>query len=109
MSVRNQPSKRRQEALLATQTALLGEVCSRLRAVAVGWGEEVIEIQLLYDGEINEDDLEDVSTIESEIMASFPEDRVIVTAKRHDAPSRLSQHALGAWAFMRKECTRSGG
>lgn len=93
----------RRSVLLVFQVALLGMVTPALRAVTVGWCGRRIVAHCIYDGPIGGTELEDCSDIEGEVIASFPEHEVEVTAKRRDFPGELSSEFLAAWVYVRKE------
>ena len=90
--------------LLSVQQALLGVVPPSLRAVACGWRENEIILRFVFDGPIDSEDEENMRVVGTEVVADFPapvtiEEQII----RADHPSRIEEHALQYWAFMRKE------
>jgi hypothetical protein len=91
----------RRRVLLCFQVALLGMVGPNLRAVTVNWSDCSIEGILYFDGDLDEQAIEDASDIEAEVMASFPEHEVSVIAQRCDSPAKPAM--TGAWVFMRRE------
>jgi hypothetical protein len=78
-------------------------VTPSLRGVTVGCAGRRIIGRCLYDGPIGEAELEECSDIEAEVMASFPDFEVEVTAKRMDVPQELRSELLDAWVYRRKE------
>ena len=66
--------------LLAFQRALLGEVPPSLVAVGVTWGESTIEGRFYYETNPNENEVERVSELETELIAGFPKHKVIFRA-----------------------------
>ena len=71
-------------------TALLGEIIPSLRAVTVDVKENKIIITSYYDGIISEDLIEDVSCMETEVMAAFfPEYQIEWKAVRCDFPTKI--------------------
>ena len=93
----------RHGVLLAFQVSLLERVTSPLRGVTVGWEERSIWANLLFDGEIGDDEFETSMDVEAEVAASFPEHDVCVRPLRLDAPEPLNPEALKAWVYRRKE------
>lgn len=91
---------------LQFQMALLDNVTPNLRGVTVGWNAKSKEIYsiFLYDGEITEDMIEDVSCIETEIIAHYYDDFTIsVNIERYDYPAPLAGKHLNVWVYYRKE------
>ena len=93
----------RRAVLLTTQVALLGEVSSSVRAIALEWSPNKIQLRVVFDGEIGEDDRESMECVGTEILASFPNHELNVECVRLDAPGPLNTLCLLAWAYMRKE------
>jgi len=88
--------------LLAVQRALLGAVTPRLRAVTVDHDATKIALEAYYDGPITDDDRETMSTVETEILAEFPDTHIVtLSALRLDAPTPIPKHRT--WAYYRKE------
>lgn len=56
---------------LSVQRALLGNVSSALRCVAVDWGEKWIRIVCYFDGPVSDEDRESMQLMETEVMADF--------------------------------------
>lgn len=93
----------RRDVLLTFQVALLGMVDPHLRGVTVSWDAEQIIGRLLFHGTLGDVEEETASDIEAEVMASFPDHDVSVTASRCDAPADLNAHGLKAWVYRRRE------
>jgi hypothetical protein len=101
----NQSNDRRHVVLVAVQQALLGEVSSRLRCVAVTWGEVSIHLDCYFDGQVDEGDQDSMSCVETEAMAVFPSTHQISHAvHRLDYPNPIPKETT--WAFFRKEPLR---
>lgn len=93
----------RRAVLLTFQVALLGMVTPSLRGVTVGWDERRIVGRCFFDGRVGESEVEAASEVEAEVMASFPDHEVSVTAERLDEPVPLNSRSLTAWVYCRKE------
>lgn len=93
----------RQRVLLAFQVALLGMVGPTLRGVTVGWDERRIRARFFFDGPAGEEERDVCSDVEAEVLASFPDYEVEVTAERSDSPRDLAPGILDAWVYRRKE------
>jgi hypothetical protein len=95
-------SKRRNDVLLAMQQALLGEVTPNLRAVTVAYDESDIHFCCFYDGVASETDRENMSCVETELIAHFPESHTVSHEVRElDRFQPIS--GPGIWVFARKE------
>lgn len=103
MTDKNDKIALRRDVLLTFQVALLGMVDAHLRGVTVSWDNERIDGHLLYHGALGDLEEETASDIEAELMASFPEHEVCVTARRCDAPEDLRTECLKAWVYRRRE------
>ena len=66
------PAKIRVRPLLSAQRALLGQVAASLRAVTCEWRDTHVQVQFIFDGEISDEDRDDVHAIGAEIIADFP-------------------------------------
>lgn len=90
------------QVLLALQQALLGAITANLRAVTVSFTETSIHFEAYFDGEIDNEERETMSLVETEVMALFPS----IHATTHDV-IRLDAPALipkdRAWVYLRKE------
>lgn len=95
-------NSRKQSVLVALQQALLGEVSKRLRAVTVSFDENSVHFEAIFDGEVDADDRESMSCVETELMALFPSTHAIThTVRRSDCPEPIPKDRV--WAFYRKE------
>lgn len=92
-----------QESLaLAIQTALLGEVSPALRGVVFTRENANVALSFFFDGEIEEEDRESASCVESELVAVLPPEVTVRTEIiRRDPPATL--HAAGWWVYRRRE------
>jgi len=78
------------QARLLLQMSLLGEVSPSLRGVTVRISDGSIHFDAYYDGPISDDDAESMSCVETELIASLPEDYIVTYAlQRLDWPSVL--------------------
>lgn len=93
----------RRDLLLACQVALLGEVSSYVRAIAVGWTSSDICLRAIVHGPVNDDDLDSMECVASEVIAAFPAYKISVETIRVDMPESLRLNELTAWVYMRKE------
>jgi len=101
----NQSDDRQHVVLVAVQQALLGEVSSRLRCVTVSWDDTSIHLDCYFDGQIDEEDRESMSSVETELMAVFPSTHVVDHAiHRLDYPNRIPKETT--WAYHRREPLR---
>lgn len=88
---------------LSMQSALLGAVAENMRNIAVDIYENKILLYFFIDGEIKDDDKENISIIEAEVMADFEDDFDIETIiKRIDCPEKIIL-GQGYSVFQRKE------
>lgn len=79
-----------QELRLVLQTALLGEIGERLRAVAYRPGEDAVVIRFYFDGPIWDEDRESAACVVTEVIAALPaEVRVSEEVVRCDLPARI--------------------
>ena len=78
------------ELRLVLQTALLGAVGPRLRAVSYERRGEDVEIGFWFDGPVSDEDRESASVAVTEVIAALPADvRVSEQVVRWDAPARI--------------------
>ncbi len=88
---------------LSIQSALLGAITENIRNVAVYINEKKILLYFFIDGEIREDDKENISIIETEVIADFEDDFDIESIiKRVDTPEPITLDR-GFSVFQRKE------
>jgi len=89
-------------ARLSIQRALLGEISEKLRAVIFSVSESLLEIRFYFDGDIDEDDAESASCVESEVLADYEEDYTVsARCFRRDFPEIIVDDGL--WVFKRRE------
>jgi hypothetical protein len=89
--------------LRMVQVALLGMVTPELRGVTVAFDAKRIHALFIYDGAIT-DEMEDiVSTVETEVMASYIDHLVEFEAVASSRSIRLSDYTLGYFVYARKE------
>ncbi|HEK0805670.1 TPA: hypothetical protein SMT48_000972 [Proteus mirabilis] len=88
---------------LSIQSALFGEITPNMRCVLVDIVNKKIELFFFIDGEVTEDDEENISIIETEVIADFEDDFDIEThIKRIDYPAPIVlDHGYGV--YRRKE------
>jgi hypothetical protein len=92
------------DALLCTQRALLGVVSPQLRAVTVDLDteDEIFYISFFYDGEINEEVLEDWECAVTEASAGLgPDYFTEINIERLDVPKKIP--VKGRLVYLRKE------
>lgn len=88
---------------LSMQSALLGAVTGNMRNIAVDICENKILLYFFIDGQIQDDDKENISTIETEVIADFEDDFDIeAIIKRIDCPEPIIL-GQGYSVFQRKE------
>lgn len=86
---------------LSPQSALIGEICYRTRAIMMEWNEQKIDLTLIYDGEIQVEDLESSNRIETKLLADFHGLREITVKNiRVDYPNPFPDN-LGACIHLR--------
>ena len=92
----------RTDIMLSVQRALLGNVTSNLRGVAVDWDDRLIHLVCYYNGVISDDDRETMSCAHTEVVADFIDHKPVqMTLERLDTPNKMN--GFRAWAFLRKE------
>lgn len=85
------------------QSALLGAVTKNMRNIAVDIYENKILLYFFIDGQVQDDDKENISIIEAEVIADFEDDFDIETIiKRIDCPEPIIL-GQGYSVFQRKE------
>ncbi|MFB4339497.1 hypothetical protein RAC90_03260 [Pantoea sp. CS_6] len=88
---------------LSIQAALLGAVTENMRNIAVDICGNKILLCFFIDGEIKDDDKENISIVETEVIADFDGDFDIETIiKRIDCPEKIIP-GQGHSVFQRKE------
>lgn len=88
---------------LSVQRALLGNVTTNMRAIAVELNEFDISLLFYYDGKIKENDEETASEIETEVMADFYDYyNIDVNLIRLDYPKPI-KNSSGFYIYLREE------
>lgn len=89
---------------LSIQSALLGAITANMRNIAIDINENKIILYFFINGEISDDDRENISIIETEIIADFEDEFDIESIiKRIDSPELIVLER-GYSVFQRKEC-----
>ncbi|WP_330924930.1 hypothetical protein [Candidatus Sororendozoicomonas aggregata] len=89
-------------ARLSIQRALLGEISSNLRAVVFSKNDRYIEVRFYFDGMISDEDKESASCVETEIIADYDVDDIIIAkCIRVDMPKPIDD--AGHWVYRRRE------
>ncbi|GEM84951.1 hypothetical protein [Meiothermus hypogaeus] len=88
--------------------ALLGEINPKIRAVTPRVSQKRAEIKVFYDGQISEEDLEDMSDVEASVIADLHEDwSVDLKCVQVDFPESIP-YVDGEWvAHARSESRMS--
>lgn len=94
---------------LSAQRGLLGAVPPSLRLVTATTREKVVAVCFVFDGSIDDDDVESARLATTEIIADFPspwtlEERFL----RLDYPADLNEFAYQSRVYERKERTTEG-
>ena len=76
--------------LSSTKRALNGETTQNMRAVYVTLENDIIKLLFIYNGDITDDDLDNVGYISSLIIADFNEYLIDEKAIRIDYPNLFS-------------------
>jgi hypothetical protein len=88
---------------LSIQSALLGAITENIRNIAVDISENKIMLYFIINGEISDDDKENISIIETEVIADFEDNFDIESiVKRIDYPKEIVLER-GYSVFQRKE------
>lgn len=88
---------------LSLQRALLGNVTPNIRAVIAELSGKNISLLFYFEGEVDDDDEELASVIETEIIADFDDDFTVdTTVQRLDYPQRI-KNTKGLLVYLRKE------
>lgn len=84
------------------QIALLSEVPANLRGVAFELSDNTVHLKYFYDGATSADDLESMEIVETNLIASLPEDYTVSHEfQRWDYPKPLT--VTLNWAYARRE------
>lgn len=89
-------------ALLSLQSALLGEVTEKMRAVMVSLGEKEIKFRVVFSGNPSSDDEERVSIIETEVIADFYEEITVVGSAEGSTPQERIMYRENEIAVFRR-------
>ena len=89
-------------ALLAMQKSLLGEIFSALRAVTMRIAEGELHFDAYIDGALQDEDLESMSCVETELIAALP-DSVIVSHAVHRVDLPLRYPLSDIFVYARRE------
>ncbi len=100
-------SAREQRILISLWGALLGEITPNMRAVYVDWDEETIHLYFVFDGEFTDEEQEEVSCIETEVISQMPDDMYELHCMQKDAP--LPIDCPGRCVYKRKEPVGKNG
>ena len=76
--------------LLSTKKALQGEITQNMRALYVALENFTIKLLFIYNGEITDDDQDNIGYISSLIIADFNEYKIDEKAIRIDYPNLFS-------------------
>jgi hypothetical protein len=69
---------RHHKVMLAMQVAMLGEITTNMRAVAVIYDDTSLRFQIFFDGAPTSSEHESVSSIETGLLALFPHEHEIL-------------------------------
>jgi len=75
--------------LLTMQVALLGAIGLHVRKVLCRWNASEIRIRAVFDGPIREEDAEAMLVVETEMIASFPDQDISLVCEQCDAPQPI--------------------
>ena len=91
-----------EKTLLAIQQSLLGEVSARLRALTIRMTGDYLHFDAYYDGPIDQDEVESMSCVETELIAALP-DTITISHSVHriDSPSIVPKTDI--FVYMRRE------
>lgn len=96
----------RNSVISSVKRAFLG-VTSRPRRVAIRWNEKKITILCYFDRFISEEDREEMSCVETEVMADFPEFEIRLFPLRRNVSRQMK--SLDTWGYRRsKNMPRKG-
>jgi hypothetical protein len=98
-------SLRERRLLISVWAALVGEITSNMRAVYVDWDEETTWLYFFFDGEFTEEEEEDVSCIETEVISQIPDRMYEYRCVRVDYPKPIV--CPGRCVYKRKEPSSS--
>ena len=87
------------DLMLATQSALLGDVVPSLRAGAIDWNNNIILIYFYNGGEISDELRDDYYCIGEEVVANFADADINEKIIRLDCPAQLPEHEY--WVYRK--------
>ena len=97
----------RAKLYLSLTHSFLGKIDPRLRAIQMKFDNDQIRVICYFDGEITDDDIEEISEVEDVIISDFctPYNKIMVLCecKRLDAPAELPCDKITEWFYLRKE------
>jgi hypothetical protein len=90
------------KALLSVQRAFLGEISVSIRGISVDTSNEKVVVTIYVDGLVSEDFRDELSCVETEVLADFPNNLVrFEISEGSRKGSRISPK--GDLIFLRKE------
>jgi hypothetical protein len=93
----------RRQVLLSMQVALLGMVTAALRSVSVSWTMRSVRLRFVFADPVSESDRELVSEVETEMIASLPEQTVTCVLEHRPPPAPIRSEPGEAFVFRRAE------
>lgn len=58
--------------LLRTYDAMLGMISNHVRMISIDWSENSFKIKAIYDRPVNDDDIDILKAVSTEVAAGFP-------------------------------------
>lgn len=95
--------KRSVDLRLRVQKALLGSITPNMRAIFCEWILNAIKVHLIFDGEIHEQDIEEVKLIKLKVQSLFPGNEIEVYTSRFDLPQNRPDMGDSFMVYCRKE------
>lgn len=89
--------------LLSLQIALLGNIGMNIRAITCGVLDDIIKVNIVFDGEIPDSDRELMNDVGSEVASHFFSQSVEIECLRIDSPQRIDNAVLDWYVYLRKE------
>lgn len=89
--------------LLSLQAALLGNIGANIRAITCGVFDATIKVNVVFDGEILDSDVDLMDEVGSEVASHFSEEHVEIECFRIDSPQRIENAVLDWYVYLRKE------
>lgn len=69
----NEEAELRVNVLLATLEALIGQISINVRMITIDWSKKHYYIKAYFDRPTDEEDLDDLQSVSTEVLAHFPE------------------------------------